>query len=156
MAVKRILQVGEKDLKKVSKRIVSIDENIKNLIQDLKDTLYAGSGIGVAAPQIGVLKRIFIIDLKESEKKNPIILINPKITKKVGRDKSAEGCLSYPGYEGIVIRPRRIIITGLNEDGEEVTYEASGLLKNAFCHENDHLDGIVYIDKAKKIYKVDE
>ncbi|EJO5345986.1 peptide deformylase [Clostridium botulinum] len=154
MAVKEILQVGDKTLKRVSKRVECIDEEIKGIINDLKDTLYAGTGIGLAAPQIGYLKRIFIIDLRNGQE--PIILINPKFLKKIGKEESQEGCLSYPGYEGIVIRPRRIIITGLNEKGEEVRYEAKGLLKDAFCHEYDHLDGIVYIDRAKKIYKIEQ
>ena len=154
MAVRGILQVGDKTLKRVSKRVENIDDEIKEIIKDLKDTLYSGTGIGLAAPQIGFLKRIFIIDLKNGE--GPIILINPKFLKRIGKEESIEGCLSYPGYEGTVIRPRRVIITGLNEKGEEVTYEATGLLKDAFCHEYDHLDGIVYIDKAKKVYKVEQ
>ncbi|WP_251860590.1 peptide deformylase [Clostridium sp. Marseille-Q2269] len=154
MAVKEILQVGNKTLKKVSKKVDSINDEIKDIIKDLKDTLYDGTGIGLAAPQIAYLKRIFIIDLRNGQE--PIILINPSFLKRVGKEESEEGCLSYPGYEGIVIRPRRIIITGLNEKGEEVTYESTGLLKDAFCHEYDHLDGIVYIDKAKKVYKVEQ
>ena len=154
MAVKEILQVGNKTLQRVCKRVDCLDKDTKNLIQDLKDTLYDGDGIGLAAPQIGVLKKVFLIDLRDGSE--PVILINPKITKKIGREKSIEGCLSYPGYEGIVLRPKKVVIEGKNEDGQEVTYEASGLLKNAFCHESDHLQGIVYIDKASKIYKVGE
>ncbi|AVQ37258.1 peptide deformylase [Clostridium botulinum] len=154
MAVREILQVGDKTLKRVSKKVECIDDEIKDIIEDLKDTLYAGTGIGLAAPQIGYLKRIFIIDLRNGQE--TIILINPKFLKRIGKEESQEGCLSYPGYEGIVIRPRRVVIMGLNEKGKEVTYEATGLLKDAFCHEYDHLDGIVYIDKAKKVYKVEQ
>ncbi len=154
MAVKEILQVGNKTLKRVSKKVECIDDEIRGIVEDLKDTLYAGTGIGLAAPQIGYLRRIFIIDLRNGQE--PIILINPKFLKRIGKEESQEGCLSYPGYEGIVIRPRKITIEGLNEKGEKVTYEATGLLKDAFCHEYDHLDGIVYIDKAKKVYKIEQ
>lgn len=154
MAVKEILKVGNKTLKRVSKKVEFIDDETRDIVQDLKDTLYAGTGIGLAAPQIGYLKRVFIIDLRNGQE--PIILINPKFLKRIGKEESYEGCLSYSGYEGIVIRPRKIIIEGLNEKGEKVTYEATGLLKNAFCHEYDHLDGIVYIDKAKKVYKIEQ
>ncbi len=101
MAVKDILQVGNKTLKRVSKKVECIDDETKGIIEDLKDTLYAGTGIGLAAPQIGYLRRIFIIDLRNGQE--PIILINPKFLKKIGKEESQEGCLSYPGYEGIVI-----------------------------------------------------
>ncbi|OFI05580.1 peptide deformylase 1 [Clostridium acetireducens DSM 10703] len=154
MAIKEILKFQDKTLKRVSRKVDKLDKETKNLIRDLKDTLNNVEGIGLAAPQIGDLKRIIYIDLKNGM--NPILLINPIIVCKIGKEKSREGCLSYPGYEGIVIRPRRVIVKGTNEIGKEVTYEARGLLAKAFCHEIDHLDGILYIDKAKKIYKIKE
>lgn len=127
-----------------------------NIAKDLKDTLNEDEGgIGLSAPQIGVLKRIILIDFKTDDF-TPILLLNPKIVKKMGRSESTEGCLSYPGYEGIVIRPKRIIVTGINLEGKEVTYKADGLLSNAFCHEIDHLNGILYMEKAKKLYKLDK
>lgn len=156
MAVKEILQYGNKTLKRVSRRVEKIDDSILSVIEDLKDTLYASNeGIGLSAPQIGVLKKIIIIDLKD-ENSEPIILINPKIIKKIGHEDSIEGCLSYPGYEGVVIRPKRVIVKGTTPDGSEVKYTADGLLGKAFCHEIDHLDGILYMDKAKKIYKLEQ
>jgi peptide deformylase len=154
MAVKKILQYGDKILKRVSKKVDKIDEDTLNLIKDMKDTLYNTTGIGLAAPQIGILKRVILIDLRDE--KDPIILINPVITEKVGKELSIEGCLSYEGYEGELTRPKRVTVKGLNPKGEEVCYTADGLLCKAFCHEIDHLDGIMYVDRAKAVYKLED
>ncbi|MCI1945096.1 peptide deformylase [Clostridium luticellarii] len=155
MAVREILQFGDKLLKRVSRQVKEIDEETLKVIEDLKDTLSnSPGGVGLSAPQIGILKKIIVIDLKEEDSK-PIILINPRIIKKIGRQESVEGCLSYPGYEGIVIRPKKIIVTGQDIQGNEVTYKVDGLVSNVFCHEIDHLSGILYTDRAKKIYKVE-
>ena len=154
MAVREILQFGDKTLKRVSRRVESIDDEILKLVKDLKDTLYSSDGIGLAAPQIGVLKRVILIDLRDDSK--PIILINPKIVKKIGKEEDIEGCLSYPGYEGDVVRPRKVIVVGTELNGKEVEYTATGLLAKAFCHEIDHLDGILYTDRASKMYKIEE
>lgn len=83
-------------------------------------------------------------------------MLNPKIVKKIGQYEDSEGCLSYPGYEGIVVRPRRVIVTGMNEKGKIVQYDASGLMARAICHETDHLDGVLYMDIAKKMYKLEQ
>lgn len=154
MAVREILTDVKGTLRRKSRRIVNITEEDKKLIKDLKDTLYAGNGVGLAAPQIGVLKKVFIVDLRDGS--DAIILINPKIVKKMGAYEDIEGCLSYPGYEGIVVRPRKIIVTGQNEKGKLVRIEATRLLARAICHETDHLDGILYMDHAKRVYKVEE
>lgn len=154
MAVRKILQLGDKTLSRVSRRIEKIDKETLELIQDLKDTLYNTTGIGLAAPQIGVLKRAILIDLRDGS--DPIILINPKIEKKIGKEESVEGCLSYLGYEGTVIRPKKVVVTGKDINGDEVEYTAGGLLAKAFCHEIDHLEGILYVDKAQKVYKIEE
>lgn len=154
MAVREILQFGDKTLKRVSRRVEAIDEEILSLAQDLKDTLYSTNGIGLAAPQIGILKRVILIDLREDSK--PIILVNPKIVKKIGKEEDIEGCLSYPGYEGDVVRPKKVVVIGTELDGQDVEYTASGLLAKAFCHEIDHLDGILYTDRANKMYKIEE
>ncbi|MCD3193829.1 peptide deformylase [Clostridium botulinum C] len=152
MAIKNIVTVENKLLRRKSKRIDRIDDEILELIQDLKDTLYSGDGVGLAAPQIGILKRAFIIDLRDGN--GPLILLNPKILKKIGKYEDGEGCLSYPGYEGIVVRPRKVVVSAMNEKGENVQYEATGLMARAICHETDHLDGILYMDLAKKMYKI--
>ncbi|KEI12586.1 peptide deformylase [Clostridium novyi B str. ATCC 27606] len=152
MAIKNIVTLENKLLRRKSKRIDRIDDEVLELIQDLKDTLYSGDGVGLAAPQIGILKRAFIIDLRDGN--GPLILLNPKILKKIGKYEDGEGCLSYPGYEGIVVRPRKVVVSGMNEKGENVQYEATGLMARAICHETDHLDGILYMDLAKKMYKI--
>jgi peptide deformylase len=154
MAVRKILQYGDKTLKKVSEEVEKIDNSVIGLINDLKDTLYSTTGIGLAAPQIGVLKRVIFIDLGEDDK--PILLINPKIVESYGTEESVEGCLSYEGYEGELERPQKVKVTGINEKGKNVSYTATGLLCKAFCHEIDHLDGIMYVDRAKKLYKLEE
>ncbi|QGU95693.1 peptide deformylase [Clostridium bovifaecis] len=154
MAVREILTADDQLLKRKSRRILDIDNDVLELIQDLKDTLYAGDGVGLAAPQIGVLKRVFIIDLRNGEE--PLILLNPKIIRKIGQYADREGCLSYPGYEGDVVRPKKVVVTGMNEKGNIIQYEALGLMARAICHETDHLDGILYMDIAKKIYKLQQ
>lgn len=154
MSVKKILQFGDKKLKRISRNIESIDEDVLQLIEDLKDTLHSSSGIGLAAPQIGVLKKVIFIDIDNEYK--PLLLINPKITKKIGREDSVEGCLSYPGYEGVVVRPKRVKVTYKNQNLEDIELEADGILAKALCHEIDHLNGILYTDKAKKVYKIED
>lgn len=150
MAVREILLKGHEALKRKSEEISCIDDEVKNLIRDMFDTLYSTTGIGLAAPQIGVNKRVIIIDLKESSE--AIVLINPKILSKKGMRDSEEVCLSYPGYYGYVERPRKVEVSGLNEKGEVKIYCAEGLLCRVLCHEIDHLDGILYTDKAYKVY----
>ena len=154
MAVREILRFGDKTLERVSKRVDIVDESIIKLVEDLKDTLYSTTGIGLAAPQIGVLKRVLLIDLRDGGE--PIILVNPKIVAKVGKEEEIEGCLSYPGYEGYVVRPKKVTVHGVNLKGEAVEYLAEDLLAKAFCHEIDHLDGVLYTHRAKKMYKIEE
>lgn len=154
MAVREILKFGNKTLERVSKKVEIVDESIIKLVEDLKDTLYSTTGIGLAAPQIGVLKRVILIDLRDGEE--PIILVNPKIVAKVGKEEEIEGCLSYPGYEGYVVRPKKVTVQGINLSGETVEYLAEELLAKAFCHEIDHLDGVLYTHRAKKVYKIEE
>ena len=154
MAVKEILKFGDKRLKRVSQKVINIDKEILNVVKDMKDTLYSTTGIGLAAPQIGILKRAILIDLRDGSE--AIILLNPKIVAKMGTTVGAEGCLSYPNYEGDVTRPRKVTVQGITLKGETVEYTAEGLLARAFCHEIDHLDGILYVDRAKKVYKLED
>ena len=155
MAVREILQYGDKRLNTVCDKVEKVDGKILNLIDDMMDTLYEGNGIGLAAPQIGVLKRVILIDLGEEEEE-PIIIINPKITAQSGNEKDYEGCLSYLGYEGEVFRPTNVTVEGINIKGKPVTYKAAGLLARAFCHEIDHLDGILYMSRAEEMYELIE
>ncbi|QCX33005.1 peptide deformylase [Caloramator sp. E03] len=155
MAVREIVKKGHPALKAKSTSVAKIDDKIKNIIQDLKDTLYStDNGIGLAAPQIGVNKRIIFIDLRNGA--DPIVLINPRIVSFSGKQESEESCLSYPGYYGYVERPAKVIVKGINDKGQEVSYKAEELLCRVFCHEIDHLDGIMYTDRAYEIYKDDE
>ena len=155
MAVREILQYGDKRLNTICDKVRKVDRKILNLVDDMMDTLYEGNGIGLAAPQIGVLKRVVLIDLGE-EKGEPIVIINPKITAQSGKEKDEEGCLSYVGYEGEVYRPTAVTVVGINIKGKSVTYNATGLLARAFCHEIDHLDGIMYMSRAEETHKLIE
>jgi peptide deformylase len=154
MAVKRILAFGEKTLERVSRKVEKIDGETLDLIRDMKDTLTSAPGIGLAAPQIGVLKKVIYINFKDGE--TEFILMNPKITGRSGSERDAEGCLSYPNYEGIVDRPKKVTVTGIDEQGRSVVVEGEGLLARALCHEIDHLDGVLYTKRARKIYKLEE
>lgn len=154
MAVKRILAFGEKTLERVSRKVEKIDGETLELIKDMKDTLMAAPGIGLAAPQIGVLKKVIYINFKDGE--TEFVLMNPKITGKSGSERDQEGCLSYPNYEGIVDRPKKVTVTGIDEHGRSVVVEGEGLLARALCHEIDHLDGVLYTKRARKVYKLEE
>lgn len=154
MAVKRILAFGEKTLERVSRKVEKIDNETMELIRDMKDTLMAAPGIGLAAPQIGVLKKVIYINFKDGE--TEFVLMNPKITGKSGSERDQEGCLSYPNYEGIVDRPKKVTVTGIDERGRSVIVEGEGLLARALCHEIDHLDGVLYTKRARKVYKLEE
>ena len=154
MTVRKILTFDNEVLHKTCDKVKDINEEIINLAEDLQETLYDSTGVGLAAPQIGVLKKMIFIDLRDGTE--PILLINPKIISKKGKETCMEGCLSYPGYAGEVIRPKEVTVFGTNIKGEKVTYKAKGLLARCFCHEIDHLDGIVYTDRSKYVYKEEE
>lgn len=146
MALRNVLTVeNENDsLRKKSREITEITEKIRTLAQDMLETLYEKNGVGLAAPQVGMLKRLIIVDIGEG----PTTLINPVIAYQKGSQKEMEGCLSVPGVWGIVERPEQVIVRGMNLDGETIEIEAEGLLAIAFCHEIDHLNGILYTDKV--------
>jgi peptide deformylase len=156
MAVKRIVQYGDEHLKKISDTVVEINEEIRELIQDLKDTLSTVEGVGLAAPQIAVNKRVILIDVTP-DNTSPIILINPKVVKvSKETDSDYEGCLSYVGYEGVVERPVKMVVEALNEEGKLIKYEVEDFMARVFCHEMDHLEGILYMEKADKMYELVE
>lgn len=154
MAVKKIVQLGHEALSKVCDPVKDVNE-VRDLIQDLKDTLATVEGIGLAAPQIAVTKRVVYINFQDGE--NEYVLINPEI---IGASKETyedyEGCLSYVMHEGLVERPRAVRIQALNEKGELKVYEAQDLLGRCFQHEIDHLEGIMYVDRAKEMYELVE
>ena len=142
MALRTIRVEGDPVLTKISRPVDKMTPRIQDLITDMLDTMYEAMGVGLAAPQVGILKRIVVIDVGDG----PIILINPEIIEKTGEQTGDEGCLSVPGMSGQVTRPDHVKVKALNEDMEEVVYEGEGLLARAFCHELDHLDGHMYTE----------
>ena len=142
MALRTIRVEGDPVLTKISRPVDKMTPRIQDLITDMLDTMYEAMGVGLAAPQVGILKRILVIDVGDG----PIILINPEIIEKSGEQTGDEGCLSVPGMSGQVTRPDHVKVKALNEDMEEVVYEGEGLLARAFCHELDHLDGHMYTE----------
>lgn len=144
MALRNIRKLGDDILRKKCRPVETIDERIITLLDDMAETMYNANGVGLAAPQIGILKRIAVIDVGEGL----IELINPEITSFEGNEKEPEGCLSVPGKCGYVLRPKKVTVTALNRDGEKIIVEGEDLLARALCHEIDHLDGIVFVDKV--------
>lgn len=145
MAVREIRTMGDDVLTKVCKEVKEVTPRTRILIEDMLDTMYEAMGVGLAAPQIGILKRIVVIDVGDG----PIVLINPEILETSGSQTGAEGCLSVPGKAGEVTRPNYVKVRALNENMEEVVYEGTELLARAFCHEIDHLDGHLYVEKVE-------
>ena len=145
MAIRKIRQLGDECLTKVCKEVKMISPRTKILVQDMFDTMYEAGGVGLAAPQVGVLKRIVVIDVDD----NPHVLINPEILETSGEQTGYEGCLSYAGKSGIVTRPNYAQVKALNLDGEEYILEGEELLARCICHECDHLEGIMYVQKVE-------
>jgi peptide deformylase len=155
MALRTIREYGDPVLTKKAKPIKEMTPKIEALIRDMLETLYDSGGVGLAAPQVGMLKRLVVIDISE-EQNEPHILINPEIIESDGEQKGLEGCLSVPGKIGQVTRPNHVIVEGLDADMNPVTVEGEELLARALCHELDHLDGIVYTSLVKgELYDTD-
>lgn len=148
MAIRNIRVIGDQVLEKTCKEVKLVDNKLRELVEDMLDTMYEANGVGLAAPQVGILKRIVVIDVS-AEGNEPIILINPKVIETSGEQTGDEGCLSVPGKAGIVTRPNHVKVQALNLDMEEFEMEGEGLLARAFCHEIDHLDGVLYVKKAE-------
>ena len=146
MALRRIRIEGEEVLRKKSREVDAITNRILSLLNDMAETMYENDGVGLAAPQVGVLKRAIVVDTEDG--KGLFKLINPRIVYEEGEQSQAEGCLSVPGVYGEVKRPQKVIVEALNEKGEEVKITGEGLLAVALCHEIDHLDGILFRDKV--------
>lgn len=145
MALRTIREMGDEVLTKKCREIKEMTPRIKELIEDMLETMYEANGVGLAAPQVGVLKRLVVIDTGEG----PIVLINPVIVETAGEQTGEEGCLSLPGKSGIVTRPDYVKIRAYNENMELFEAEGTELLARAFCHELDHLDGQLYVEKVE-------
>ena len=153
MAIRNIREDGDEVLRKVCKPVTKMTERLSQLIDDMFETMYEANGVGLAAPQVGVLRRIVVIDVMDD---NPLVLVNPEIVEEDGEQIGPEGCLSLPGLQGDVARPEHVVCKALDRDMQEITVEGEGLLARAICHELDHLDGILYKDLAiDGLYKVE-
>ena len=143
MAIRKILKIGDETLRKHARPVAEVDRRTKQLLDDMAETMYAADGAGLAAPQVGILKRAVVVDAGGGL----IELVNPEIIATEGSVVGAEGCLSIPGRRCTVERPEKVTVIAQNRNGESIRLEAEGLLAVAICHEVDHLDGILYIDK---------
>ena len=148
MALRNILTDEDPTLRKKSREVVKFDDRLGQLIDDMKETLVAANGLGLEAQQVGVLRRLFVI-IHEGE---IIEFINPVILEQEGAIEQPEGCLSLPGWSGVVTRPEKVKVKAFNRNGEEFTMELSEIEARAICHENDHLDGILYTDRSKEVF----
>ena len=152
MALRKIRVYGDEILTKKCREVREMTPRLKELVEDMLETMYQAEGVGLAAPQVGVLKRIVVIDVGEG----PITLVNPKSVEQDGEQEGSEGCLSVPGKAGLVVRPNHVIVEGYDADMNPVTVEGEELLARALCHELDHLDGIVYTSLVKgELYDTD-
>lgn len=147
MALREIRKDGDPVLRKICRPVTEYNERLWTLLDDMADTMYAANGVGLAAPQVGILKRVVVIDVGEGLME----LINPEIIKASGAQVGQEGCLSIPGVWGDVERPAKVKVQAMDRHGNVCTYRASNLLAVAMCHELDHLDGILYKDKATNL-----
>lgn len=142
MAIRQIRIAGDPILNKVCKEVKELTPMLETLIEDMFDTMYESNGVGLAAPQVGILRRIAVIDIGEG----PIVMINPKIIEEEGEQVGDEACLSLPGKAGQVKRPNRVVVHAFDENMDEFEMEAEELLARAFCHEIEHLDGHMYME----------
>jgi peptide deformylase len=152
MAIRNIRKDGDEILRKRSREVDQITPKIRMLLKDMVDTLYKADGAGLAAPQVGVLKRIILVDVGTGLYQ----LINPVLKSQSGEQCVNEGCLSVPGIWGEVKRPAQVVVEALDPDGEKIVVEGEGLLAQALCHEIDHLDGILFKDKVIRFLDQDE
>ncbi|MBQ8718631.1 MAG: peptide deformylase [Clostridia bacterium] len=153
MAKRKIVQYGDETLRRVCRPVDKITPAVLTLLDDMLETMRAADGVGLAAPQVGILRRIVVI---ETEPGQVIELINPKIIATAGEQEGSEGCLSLPGQFGVVRRPKHVTVRAMNRHGETFEMSGSDLLARAFCHELDHLDGKVFIDRAEYMLEDDE
>ncbi|MDD3652957.1 MAG: peptide deformylase [Desulfotomaculaceae bacterium] len=150
MAVYKIIELGNRILRERAKPVPKITPNILKLVDNMAETMYGAKGVGLAAPQVGVLKRVITVDAGDGL----IEFINPEILKTEGQEIDSEGCLSVPGTIGDVVRAAEVEVRGLDRRGKQCVIRASGLLARALQHEIDHLDGILFIDRAQNIRKI--
>ncbi len=149
MAIRNIVKDGDEILRKVCRPVTEITPRILELLDDMVETMHKANGVGLAAPQVAVLRRICVVETEPGE---VIELINPEIIKRTGEQQELEGCLSVPGRSGLTKRPMTVTVKALDRNGNEFTVTGSGLKARAFCHEIDHLDGVLFTDNALELY----
>ncbi|AJS57861.1 peptide deformylase [Paenibacillus sp. IHBB 10380] len=151
MAIRIIVLEPDEVLHQTAKEVKKITPNVQKLLNDMADTMYDAEGVGLAAPQVGILKRLIVVDAGDEH--GLIKLINPEVVSQEGEQFGPEGCLSIPGINGDVRRAETVTVKGLNPEGTEVTITGTGLLARAFLHEIDHLNGVLFTDIAEKVYE---
>jgi len=156
MAILNIIKDNEPDLRRVSKPVEHINRRITTLLDDMRETLESAGGVGLAAPQVGILRRVFIVANIEENDNEVLELINPEIIASSGEANDTEGCLSFPGQMGYVSRPESVTIRAQNRSGEVIILTREGLAARAFCHEMDHLNGEIFFDKAERMLTKEE
>ena len=152
MALRNIVVIGDEILRKRCREVTDIDDRIRMILDDMIETMKDQNGVGIAAPQVGVMRRMFVIEAEEGE---VIELINPEVVERSGSQFTEEGCLSVPGYAGTVERPEYIKVEALDRYGNRVLHEGTELLAVALSHELDHLEGILYTDKSTDVHEVE-
>lgn len=151
MAIYQIVKKGDEVLRQKAKPVKEVNDSIRRLLDNMKDTMYDANGAGLAAPQIGISKRVIVVDAGD----DLLELVNPEIIAAEGTDTDWEGCLSIPGYTGEVTRYAKVTVKALDREGKEVEVTRDGLAARALQHEIDHLDGILFIDKAEKVREIE-
>jgi len=146
MAIRNIRKDDDPILRKISRKVDKIDEKIKILVEDMIETMHEADGVGLAAVQVGILKRVIVYDIYDET--GAKALVNPEIIEESGEQIDVEGCLSLPNRNGEVLRPKKVVVKGIDIKGNNVEIAAEGLLARVFCHEIDHLNGILFIDKV--------
>lgn len=153
MALRKIVKIGDNKLRKICKPVENFDRRLKILLEDMADTMYDANGVGLAAPQVGILRRAVVIDVGDGL----VELVNPVIVESDGQQSGPEGCLSIPGRSGVVTRPNHVKVQAQDAEGNPVELEAQEFFARAVCHELDHLDGVLYVDKMdREILEGDE
>jgi len=150
VSVREVRYLGDPVLREMCREVGAVDDDLRALVDDLLETMYAEDGIGLAASQIGVPMRVFVYDVRDDEIE-PGVLVNPRIVEATGKQKEVEGCLSIPGLDEVVERSGDVVVEGLDREGEPVRIEATGLLSRCLQHEIDHLDGVLFIDRVSPL-----
>lgn len=155
MALRKVVYEGDEILRKRAKEVKEFNEKISDLLDDMYETMKEYDGVGLAAPQVGILRRVVVIDVGGEDEPQKYELINPEIIETEGESDGDEGCLSVPGTSGKVVRPEKVTVKAFDRNGDEITVTGEGLLARALCHEIDHLNGILFIDNARDIVEVE-